>query len=99
MRRNKLNSSMPAPCSRGNRCPNTVAYRHSLPNPRLLLAGGRAPRPAAGYVCGGGGGRRRPPQQKRRALGGNQFFPTSQQLLVVGTTPLPEMGSSGRLGG
>ncbi len=40
------------------------------PNPRLLLTGAWARRPAAGYVCRDGGGRRRPPQQKRRALGG-----------------------------
>src|SRR5947207_10332647 len=40
-----------------------------LSNPRLLLAGAWARRPAAGYVCWDGGGRRRPPQQKRRALG------------------------------
>jgi hypothetical protein len=38
-------------------------------NPRLLLTGAWARRPAAGYVWGDGGGRRRPPQQKRRALG------------------------------
>src|ERR1051326_2639932 len=38
-------------------------------NPRLLLTGARARRPAAGYVPQDGGGRRRPPQQKCRALG------------------------------
>jgi hypothetical protein len=39
------------------------------PNPRLLLPGSWARRPAAGYVWLDGGGRRRPPQQKRRPLG------------------------------
>jgi len=61
-----------------------TAFRAGLPNPRLLLAGAWARRPAAGYVCWDGGGRRRPPQQKRRSLGGNQFFPTPEQLQVVG---------------
>src|SRR5947207_13774601 len=60
-----------------------------LSNPRLLLTGAWARRPAAGYVCWDGGGRRRPPQQKRKSLGGephllNEFRSLSNNRTVGG---------------
>ena len=55
-------------------------------NPRLLLPGAWARRPAAGYVCWDGGGRRRPPQQKRRALGGEPHIPDQFRSLANNST-------------